>query len=126
MKELTLGGLTCTIEYRQTDEDHGPAIRILGQVNGETVQLLRFDCFANDPHYHYDPMGENQMFHLDPLTMGCPVDFSLAQIAQHAKAMIQKAGFPQAAEAVNQDEIANRVDEIRQLIAAEQSTVTGS
>ena len=121
MTELPLGGVTFKIEYRRTDEDHGPAIRVFGHVDGQDVQLIRFDCFANDPHYHYDPTGKNRMFHLDPLTMGCPVEFSLTQIANKAQAMIESAGFAHAATGVNQDKIADGIEDIRQAIQAEES-----
>jgi hypothetical protein len=29
-------------------------------------QLLRFDCFDNRPHYHYDPENRNVRIMLDP------------------------------------------------------------
>jgi len=36
MTELPLGGVTFKIEYRRTDEDHGPAIRVFGHVDAGT------------------------------------------------------------------------------------------
>ena len=120
MQELACGGLIFRIEYRRTADDHGPAIRVFGDVDGRRVQLLRFDCFDTDPHYHYDPTGRNVMFHLDPLTMGDPVEFSLSQIADNARAMIENAGFPEAAERVNQDELASRIGEVLDAIRREQ------
>ena len=77
---------------------------------------MRFDCFADDPHYHYDPTGVNKMFHLDEMTMGCPLEFSLAQIASKTQAMIEKAGFGNTAANINQEQITARVDEIRDLV----------
>ena len=112
MHDISIGNLTFRIEHRQTADDHGPAIRVYGDVDGREVQLLRFDCFAVDPHYHYDPTGRNVMFHLDPLTMGDPLDFSLSQIATNARLMIEHAGFSQTAAGVNQDELTTRIDEI--------------
>ena len=77
MQELSIGGLTFVVEYRDFEGDRGPAVRVFGEVDGQRRQLLRFDCFDTDPHYHYDLEGENRIFHLDRLTMGCPVEFSL-------------------------------------------------
>ena len=119
MTELEIGGVTCGIDYRRTDEDRGPSVRVFGDVDGERVQLLRFDCFDNDPHYHYDPNGTNRMFQLDPLTMGCPVEFTLDQLARNARAMIEKAGFVGAAERVDQAELAGRIGELRDMMNAE-------
>jgi len=112
MQDIEICGLVFRIDYRRTADDHGPSIRVYGDVDGREVQLLRFDCFADDPHYHYDPTGRNVMFHLDTLTMGDPIDFSLTQIAANAQSMIEHAGFPQTAADVNQDELSARIDEI--------------
>ena len=75
MTELEIGGVVLAIEYRNFGDDRGPAVRVFGDIDGERTQLLRFDCFDDDPHYHYAPTGVNRMFHLDRLTMGCPVAF---------------------------------------------------
>jgi len=116
MQDLEIGGLTFRIEYRTQGEDRGPAIRVFGDVDGEPKQLLRFDCFEDDPHYHYDPTGWNLKFSIDELTMGCPLDFSLKQIGSHVVTMIEKAKFPEAAARVDQAEVTSRVDEIQRTV----------
>jgi hypothetical protein len=116
MQDLEIGGLTFRIEYRTQDEDRGPAIRVFGDVAGEPKQLLRFDCFDDDPHYHYDPTGWNLKFSMDELTLGDPLEFSLAQIGRHVATMIGKAKFPEAAARVDQAEVTSRVDEIRSTV----------
>ena len=116
MQDLEIGGLTFRIEYRTQGEDRGPAIRIFVDVDGEAKQVLRFDCFEDDPHYHYDPTGWNLKFSIDELTMGCPLDFSLKQIGSHVVTMIEKAKFPKAAAQVDQAEVTSRVDEIRRTV----------
>lgn len=121
MREIDLGGVKFAVEYRRFKGDHGPAIRVFGDVDGKEVQLLRFDCFDDDPHYHYDPQGKNQIFHLDPLTMGSPLDFSLQQIGRNLRAMIKKAGFPQAASTFKEEDVPRSVDEIRGAVQAEEA-----
>ena len=116
MQDLEVGGLTFRAEYRTQGDDRGPAIRVFGDVNGEPKQVLRFDCFEDDPHYHYDPTGMNLKFSMDELTMGDPLSFSLAQIGKHVGTMTDKAGFPEAAARVNQEEITGRLDDIRSLV----------
>jgi hypothetical protein len=116
MQDLEIGGLTFRIEYRTQDEDRGPAIRVFGDVAGEPKQLLRFDCFDDDPHYHYDPTGWNLKFSMDELTLGDPLEFSLAQIGRHVATMIGKAKVPEAAARVDQAEVTSRVDEIRSTV----------
>lgn len=121
MQEVELGGLQFRVECRATPDDRGPAIRVFGIVGGEPVQVLRFDCFEDDPHYHYDPTGTNTMFHLDPLTMGSPLEFSLAQISERASDMIAKAGFPALGSAIDTAAIRAGIDQIREAVASEAS-----
>lgn len=116
MQDIEIGGLTFRIEYRTQGDDRGPAIRVFGDVDEQPKQLLRFDCFEDDPHYHYDPTGWNLKFSIDELTMGCPLEFSLSRIGTHVVAMIEKARFPETAARVDQSEINSRIDEIRRTV----------
>jgi len=122
MQDLEIGGLTFRIEYRTQGQDRGPAIRVFGDVDGTPRQVLRFDCFEDDPHYHYDPTGRNLKFSLDELTMGCPLEFSLTQIARHVVTMVEKAEFPETASRIDQSQIAGRIDEIRNLVDSVKQT----
>ena len=116
MREVKFGGLLFRVEYRTEAGDCGPSIRVFGKQNGTPRQVLRFDCFDNDPHYHYDPTGMNRKFHLDRLTMGCPIEFSLEQIALRARSMIVEAGFAETARTVDQQELEGRIDELRRTV----------
>ena len=51
--------LNSIVDNRDIGADGGPSVRVYGEVDDENVQLLRFDCFRKDPHYHYDPSGKN-------------------------------------------------------------------
>ena len=104
------------MEYRTEEKDRGPSIRVFGNENGQPRQVLRFDCFDEDPHYHYDPTGVNRKYHLDRLTMGCPLEFSLTQIAMRARPMIVQAGFAEAAAGVDQQELEGRIDDLRRIV----------
>ena len=93
-KTIDAGGLSFKVDYRHFGDDRGPSIRVMASVGDEEVQVLRFDCFDNDPHYHYDPTGSNRMFHLDPLTMGDAVAFTLDQLATNTRAMVGEVPNP--------------------------------
>jgi len=112
-KSITAGGLTFKIEYRLFGADRGPAIRVFADVDGEAVQALRFDCFLDDPHYHYAPTGTNEMHHLDKEEVPCPVGWSLEQINTRVKEMVEHAGFADAAAAVNQEAVSAAMDDIK-------------
>ena len=118
MTELEIGGVVLAIDFRRTGDDRGPSVRVFGEMDGERVQLLRFDCFDDDPHYHYAPTGLNRMFHLDPLTMGCPVAFTLDQVGRNTRAMIAAAGFESFAEGVDQSELSAGVSEVAAAVEA--------
>jgi hypothetical protein len=118
MKELEIGGVKFTVEYRHFGGDRGPAVRVYGNVEGKDVQLLRFDCFERDPHYHYDPDGKDLRWNLDALTMGDPTEFSLAQIKTRLKDMIAKAGYATVAARVDQCAVASGVCQIKEAIEA--------
>jgi hypothetical protein len=92
------GGVTFHVEYRVFGGDRGPAIRVLGEVEGRPVQLLRFDCFEKDPHYHYDPDGKDFHLSLNRETVPDPVAWALGELQRNLKVMIRTAGYPTVAE----------------------------
>lgn len=93
------GGVRFAVEHRHFGGDKGPAIRVLGDVNGVEVQLLRFDCFENDPHYHYDPDGRNVVLHMNPEFD--TASWSADHIERNLKVMVKLAGYPEVAERID-------------------------
>jgi hypothetical protein len=71
-REITAGGVCLKIDYRQSGGDRGPSVRVYADVDGRPAQLLRFDCFEQDPHYHYAPEGEDDLRKLDPVEVPDP------------------------------------------------------
>ncbi|HAA52175.1 MAG TPA: hypothetical protein DCE43_20830, partial [Planctomycetaceae bacterium] len=61
----------------------------------------------------------NRMFHLDRLTMGCPVEFTLDQVKRNTRSMVAAAGFEEFSEGVDQDALAARIGEVQAAIEAE-------
>ena len=47
----------------------GVCIQVAGDVAGKPTELLRFDCFDVDAHYHYGPEKKNERIMLDPRTV---------------------------------------------------------
>src|SRR5882672_6210956 len=45
--------------------DGGLAIHVLGDIAGQEIELLAFDCFRIYPHYHYGPRYKNERIYLD-------------------------------------------------------------
>ena len=49
-KVFRVGGIELHVSNRVFSDDGGPSVCVFGQVEGNGVQLLRFDCFRKDPH----------------------------------------------------------------------------
>lgn len=100
-------------ERGQTSEldDRGVSIHVFGLQDGEEREFLRFDCFAEDPHYHYISWRDrrNEMLHMDPVAQGDPVEFALECIERRLPDLLAHAGA---------SDIAGRVDAaaLRQVI----------
>ena len=57
----------------------------LREIDGREVELLRFDCFDQNPHYHYGPEKERTRGKiLDKTTAGNPIGWTLRQLRTQA------------------------------------------
>jgi len=82
-------------------DDRGVAIHVFGNEAGAPgadangrVEYLRFDCFNEDPHYHYVSWKDrsNEMLHLDPVADGDPLGWALERIRTRLPQMLERAG----------------------------------
>ena len=83
---------------------------------GEPVEHLRFDCFDEDPHYHYVSVrdGSNVVAHLDPVAIGDPLAWALDRLRHRLPQMLAHAGASDLAERVDAaaiDDVLPRVTE---------------
>jgi hypothetical protein len=84
-------------------DDRGVSLHVYGVVEGERVECLRFDCFAEDPHYHYVcwRTRSNEMLHIDPHADGDPLAWALERIRTRLPQMLERAGAAELAAAVD-------------------------
>jgi len=84
-------------------EDRGVSLHVFGRIGDEEREFLRFDCFDEDPHYHYVSVERktNEMVHLDRAAMGDPLEWTLDCIRTRLPQMLDRAGA---------GEVASRVD----------------
>ncbi len=75
-------------------DDRGVSLHVVARQDGEARELLRFDCFQEDPHYHYVSWREksNEMIHLDPVADGDPLDWALDRLRTRLAPMLARAG----------------------------------
>ena len=89
---IATGGLEFFVENRMTAQDGGPSLQVLAKVDDKVVQLLRFDMFYKQPHYHYDPNGINIRYDVDPLTLDDGIGWAVGLIHGKLPRLIAKAG----------------------------------
>ena len=100
-------------------DDFGATLHVCGTADG--LEYLRFDCFENEPHYHYiEPAaGANTVVRIDELAVGDPIEFSLACVEHHLPDMLRNCGVADLADAVagQLDRVHAAVTEVRELMA---------
>ena len=92
--------------------DFGATLHVCGTADG--LEHLRFDCFENEPHYHYieQVTGANTVVRIDELAVGDPIDFSLAGVEHHLPDMLRNCGVVALA-----DEVAGQPDKLNAAVA---------
>jgi hypothetical protein len=95
-----------------THADQGVCIQAVGNVDGKETELLRFDCFDNNPHYHYGPENKNERIMLDQTTAGNPIGWTVKQLRAHLPDMIKRAGYEAVARGINMGLVSRKLDEV--------------
>lgn len=118
-KVFDVGGVELHVDQRNFGSDGGPSVRVYGEADGENIQLLRFDCFRKDPHYHYDPSGKNDQRSLDKTSVPDSVAWTIKQLGHNLVEMIHTAGYSSVAEQVDQAAVAQVLPEVESLMRSE-------
>ena len=84
---LDYGGLQFGVSFRGP----GATLRVNGDVGGEPTELLRFDDFIEQPHYHVPASADAIMF--DREKLGEPLAFYIAQIRDNLGPLLAEAGY---------------------------------
>jgi hypothetical protein len=89
-------------------DDRGVSLHVFGTgADGKALEFLRFDCFDEDPHYHYVSWRgmSNEMLHMDPIADGDPLAWALERIRTRLPQMLARAGAADVAARVDPREI---------------------
>jgi hypothetical protein len=104
-------------------DDFGASLHVCGTADG--LEHLRFDCFENEPHYHYidHGAGANTVVRIDELAVGDPVEFTLACVEHHLADMLRHSGVGDLADAVASSpaDVTAAVVEVRALMESARS-----
>lgn len=107
------GSIKFGVEYRNLGNDEGVAIHVLGDYDGQEIELLTFDCFKNAPHYHYGPRSKNQRLYLDKTVVPDPLGWAL-DLFKGGKVgpMLERAGYGEHVSKLNPSVLLNSVLEV--------------
>ncbi len=124
LEKFEAGAITIGVEYRViTDEivgalgladtarsndyvglnDNGVSVHVFVKTEEGNLERLRFDCFQDDPHYHYFPAsGETlDIVHVDRAMTGDPLAWVLERIRSRLPHLLQRAGVDNAAQLID-------------------------
>jgi hypothetical protein len=114
IKDTYAGGSEKDMDF----DDYGATLHVCGTADG--LEYLRFDCFENEPHYHYIQQrdGANVVVRIDELAVGDPIEFSLSCVVDHLPDMLRNCGVADLADEVagQLDTISAGVEEVRDLM----------
>jgi hypothetical protein len=104
------------IRFGIENREPGIAIHVLGDLDGEEKELLTFDCFDQDPHYHYGPRAKNQRLYLDTAAMADSLRWAIDLFKGGKLApMLDRAGYHDHAARLNPATVAERVAEVEKV-----------
>jgi hypothetical protein len=111
---IEAGAVTFALQYRTQMADQGVCIHVMGNVSGDMKELLRFDCFDQEPHYHYAPLEKNERRFLDKTTAGNPVGWTLRQLRTRLPEMLEHAGYGEVANRLDRALLSSKLDEVEE------------
>ena len=96
------GPIDFAMSYRQEImDDQGLCLQVYTKVGDHDTEILRFDCFDQNPHYHYGPENYNIRLHMDKTTAGNPLGWTLGNIRNKLGEMVRRSGY---------EDLANNLD----------------
>ena len=87
--------------------DQGLCIQVYSEIDGKDTEILRFDCFDQDPHYHYGPENHNIRLHLDKTTAGNPVGWTMDNIRHKLPTMVRRSGYDALADGLEANPVSS-------------------
>jgi len=116
--EIIEGAYDGAVDTAIPFDDFGATLHVCGTADG--LEHLRFDCFENEPHYHYieQAAGANTVVRIDEVAVGDPIEFSLACVEHHLADMLRHCGVAGLADEVagQPDKVDAAIVEVRELL----------
>lgn len=94
---IEAGNIRFGLEFRELPQisARGMAIHVLSDVAGQEIELLAFDCFDKNAHYHYGPRNKDLRHYWDTAVVPDPLRWVLDRFKEGSlPKMIERAGYP--------------------------------
>lgn len=102
--DILLGRFKFRVVYRVAGDDQGLTIHVFGPRLGSAEEVLRFDCFRDQPHYHLGWSYRDERF--TEIQDSAPFDWAVRQIRSNMNALLDSA----EADSMNDSEVAGLLD----------------
>lgn len=88
-------------------DDSGVSLHVFGKVDDKEYEYLRFDCFNEEPHYHYVSWASksNELLHIDPVADGDPLTWALDRIRTRLPQMLIRAEAGYVASQIDHEQL---------------------
>ena len=85
----------------------------MGDVAGQEIELLAFDCFYTAPHYHYGPRARNERLYWDTTLVEDPLAWTIDRFREgKLPRMIERAGYPGIASDLDERVVSSKLSYI--------------
>lgn len=108
--------------FGQTNVDRGVCLHVFGTES--MAEYLRFDCFLDEPHYHYIvPDDGNMLIHFDETANGPMLEWALDAISRRLTPMLTQVGAGALAASIDPALVTRAVTELRPVAQAQMAEV---
>ena len=90
---------------------------MMADATDQEIELIAFDWFRLNPHYHYGRRNKNERIFMDTTLVDDPWEWVLVEFEEEKlSAMIERAGYPTVAAALDANLVATKVAELQTTI----------
>ena len=108
---VDFSGLRASVRRRDVGEDGGVSIELYGPGEEPREQLIRFDVFRQDPHYHV-PSSDPKQIDMQRGPFEKSLEFAIGCLEKRLPDLLREARYPEIAasvDAAQMPEVAARV-----------------
>ena len=88
--EFCIGRFRICVRYRRVANDEGITLQVYGPTDSGNEEVLRFDCFQHQPHYHLGWSYRKEPF--IPIAADNSLGWAIQQLRSNANELLAAAG----------------------------------